>query len=250
MPVMGPEKLQGTSAPVPIYYRLQETLRSKIEAGEWKPGGAIPPERIIAEAYGASVGTVKKALQNLVNSGYLIRVQGKGTFVAGTTLRKGSLRYYRMQRALDDEPADLTIRFLGIRETAGAADVKRNLGLPAKERLFELRRLFLWGDKPVVYSVSSLPKRLFKDLNRLPEIRLKDRTLYETIEKIYGLPTLRNQELFGAAGAGAAAAEALAVPKGSPVLTIEMLSFTYRDVPYEYRLSYCVTTERKIFSEI
>ncbi len=46
--------------PVPAYYRLQESLREKIEEMQWRPGEIIPSERLIAQEYSLSAGTVKK----------------------------------------------------------------------------------------------------------------------------------------------------------------------------------------------
>lgn len=238
------------ATPLPAYYRLQETLKDKIENGEWKPGESIPPERIIAADSRLSVGTVKKALQNLVYEGLLYRVQGKGTFVAGTTLRRGSLRYYRMMKTFNDEIAALSIKFLGIRAVDGFPAATRSLALPDREKLFRIRRVFYADGAPVVYTNSFLPCRLFSGLNELPQTLFEKTTLYEAIEKKYGLPCFYNEELFGAVPADAETAKALGLKKGAPVLYIEMRAFTYKDLPYEYRVSYCVTDRRKIFAEI
>jgi GntR family transcriptional regulator len=244
------EMLGTTGAPLPAYYRLQEALRGKIEDGHWKPGEAIPPERLITEEYRISAGTVKKALGNLVDEGYLYRVQGKGTFVGRSTLRRESLRYYRLVKEFGEDMAELQVRLVGIREVKGFEPANRFLGIPANQALFEMRRLFSSDEKPLVYSVSYISKSMFKDFEKTTASRLENSTFYEIMEKNYGLPTIRNQELFGAAPADAKTAGVLKIGKGEPVLTIEMLSYTYKNVPYEYRLSYCVTSGHRIFAEI
>lgn len=246
----GNELLHKIGAPLPAYYRLQEALRRKIEDGQWKPGEAIPSERLITEEYRVSVGTVKKALGNLVGEGYLHRVQGKGTFVGKSTLRQESLRYYRMVRDFGDEMADLAVRLIGIQEVRGFEPANRLLGLSADEGLFELKRLFSLAEKPVVSAVSYIPQALFRDFDRIPASDFEQSTFYEVIEKKYGLPTIRNQELFGAAPADAQTARALKIETGAPVLTIEMLSYTYKNVPYEYRWSHCTTSGHRILAEI
>jgi GntR family transcriptional regulator len=244
------EILQRAGAPLPAYYRLQEALRGKIEDGHWKPGEAIPSERLITEEYKISVGTVKKALGNLVDEGYLYRVQGKGTFVGRNTLRMESLRYYRLVKEFGEDMAELQVRLLGIREIKGFEPANRYLKITQDETLFEMRRLFCSDIKPVVYAVSYISKTMFKDFDKTPASRLENSTFYEVMEKDYGLPTIRNQELFGAALADAKTAGILKLGKGEPVLTIEMLSYTYKNVPYEYRLSYCLTSGHRLFAEI
>ncbi len=245
------EVLNGVGgAPLPAYYRLQEALRGKIEDGHWKPGEPIPSERLITEEYKISVGTVKKALGNLVGEGYLYRVQGKGTFVGRSTLRQESLRYYRMVREFNDGMAELEVRLLGIKEIQGFEPANRFLEISTDMKLYEIKRVFSSDQRPVVYAVSYISRGMFKDFDRVALSCLDKSTLYETVEKNYGLPTIRNRELFGATRADARTAGILNIEKGEPVLTIEMLSYTYKSVPYEYRLSYCVTSAHRILAEI
>lgn len=246
----GKELLQKIGAPLPAYYRLQEALRRKIEDGQWKPGEAIPSERLITEEYQISVGTVKKALGNLVDEGYLHRVQGKGTFVGKSILRQESLRYYRMVRDFGDEMANLAVKLIGIKAVRGFDPANRFLGLSKDDELFELKRLFSLAEKPVVSAVSYIPQALFRDFDRLDAADFEKSTFYEVIERKYGLPTIRNQELFGAAPADTETARVLKIEKGAPVLTIEMLSYTYKNVPYEYRWSHCATSGHRILAEI
>ncbi len=242
--------IRPIETPVPVYFRLYEALKKKIEEGEWKPGQLIPSERLIAGEYQVSIGTVRKAVLNLVYEGYLYRLQGKGTFVAGTKLRKDSLRYYRMRETLDGGEAELEIRFISLKSVRGFDPAGTLLGHRRDAPLFELRRLFLHDGKPIVYSESYLPKELFRDFDRCPSARFEKSTLYEMVEQTYGLPCIYNQELFGAVAAEGTPAKMLGTDSGSPLLYIEMRSFTYKDRPYEYRRSYCVTGTRRIYAEI
>lgn len=235
--------------PIPRYYRLQDTLLRHIESGSLSPGSSIPPERILAESYGVSIGTAKKAILNLVHEGYLYRVQGKGTFVTGTTLRRESLRYYRFLEKFGDTEKELSIRLIGLRKIPGFQPVNAYLQIKPAQELFELKRIFLLGKSPVVFSASYLPVLLFRGIDTAPTFHFEQKTLYGTIEEKFGLPTIYNQELIGAAYPPAEAARLLGVEKKHPVLFVEMLAFTYRDRPYEYRRAYCVADSRKVFRQ-
>jgi len=90
---------------------------------------------------------------------------------------------------------------------------------------------------------------LFLGIDKIPASHFEQKTLYATIEEKFGLPTIYNRELIGAAFPPAEAVRVLRVQKNRPVLLIEMLAFTYRDRPYEYRRAYCVTDSRKIFRQ-
>ncbi|MBW1697712.1 MAG: GntR family transcriptional regulator [Deltaproteobacteria bacterium] len=237
-------------APIPVYYRLQRTIQEDIETGRWKPGECIPSEKALAEQHHVSIGTVKKALLNLAHEGYLYRLQGKGTFVAGTTLQRESLRYYRLLKQFGGTEASLTVRLLNINTIRCFKPVTRYLGMTGNQKLFEIKRLFLSDETPVVYHISYLPVKMFQALDELPKSLFEKITMYKALEKHYGLPTIYNHELFTTIRADVEISKRLKIPKASPILFIEMLSFTYKDRPYEYRKSYIATTERKIFREI
>ena len=78
---------------VPLYYQLQEQLKEQIESGVWKPGERLPSEPELARRYGISRVVVRQALAILEDDRQLIRVQGRGTFVAEPKLdtRAGGL---------------------------------------------------------------------------------------------------------------------------------------------------------------
>ena len=235
--------------PLPMYYRLQALILRDIESGRWGPGSMIPPERQLVESYGLSIGTVKKAILNLVNEGYLYRIQGKGTFVTGTTLRRESLRYYRFLEDFGDKEQELSVQLTGIRKVSGFQPANSHLGIKPAQPLFELKRIFYWKDRPVVFCTSYLPAALFQGIDQIPASHFAQKTLYLTIEEKFGFPTIFNRELIGAELPPAEAALVLRIQRNRPVLFIEMLAFTYRDRPYEYRRAYGVTGSRKIFRQ-
>ena len=67
-------------------------LEARIAAGEWPPGAAIPSEKELSTCYCVSVGTVRRAIDPLVDKGLLRRRQGSGTYVGGPrAARQGRL---------------------------------------------------------------------------------------------------------------------------------------------------------------
>lgn len=65
----------------PLYYQLENILRTRIESGEVLPGQRLPTEQELSRDYKLSRATVRQALAALVSEGLLYRKQGKGTFV-------------------------------------------------------------------------------------------------------------------------------------------------------------------------
>jgi GntR family transcriptional regulator, N-acetylglucosamine utilization regulator len=67
---------------VPLYHHLKNSLMEEIQEGKWQPGEMVPSESELAKLYSVSRTTVRQAIGDLVSSGYLVRQQGKGTFVS------------------------------------------------------------------------------------------------------------------------------------------------------------------------
>ena len=73
---------------IPFYLQIKRYLKQKLVLNELKPGDIIPSERELTERFAMSRSTVRKAIDELVYEGYLVKVQGKGTFVAKHDLEK------------------------------------------------------------------------------------------------------------------------------------------------------------------
>lgn len=71
-----------SDAPAPIYQRVKQAIVSQIRAGVWKPHQRVPSESELTNELGVSRMTINRALRELTSEGFLIRMQGVGTFVA------------------------------------------------------------------------------------------------------------------------------------------------------------------------
>lgn len=82
MPEPPPPEIDRDGA-VPVYVQVAEHMAGRIESGEWAPGRRIPPERELAEWYGVSYDSVRRATALLRERGLIETVHGRGTFVKG-----------------------------------------------------------------------------------------------------------------------------------------------------------------------
>jgi GntR family transcriptional regulator len=244
------EKKTLMSGPIPVYYQLQNELKKYIEDGVWAPGEPIPSSRNIAETYDVSMGTVQKAVANLEKEKYLYCVQGKGTFVGTTAINKESIRYTLLREDFEGNDLQFKIKLIGIDKVDGFQPANRFLKIAKNEALYRIRRVFVSSSGPIVYAISYLPCSMFEGFEAKAAKSLSRTTMYEAIEMEYGLPTVKNKELFSIALADEETAKVLQIQKGSPVLFVEMLSSTYKEQPYEYRLGYWQTEKRKLYREL
>lgn len=65
----------------PLHEQVRGLILSRIERGDWPAGAPIPPEVHLSREFGVSIGTVRKAMDQLARDRILVRERGRGTFV-------------------------------------------------------------------------------------------------------------------------------------------------------------------------
>ncbi len=217
----------------PLYQQIKGLITRDLQAGVWKPGEAIPSEQDLAARFKVSQGTVRKAVDELAAGNLLIRRQGKGTFVATHAEATTQYRFLRLQP--DDGGAlPMARRLIDCRKLRAPADVARAFAGKTGDAVLQLRRLLLAQGKPVVFDEIWLPGTLFKGLSseRLADFK---GPMYGMFEADFGVTMIRAEEKIRAQAADAQTAQWLAVEAGTPLLSVERLSFTYGDRPVELR---------------
>ena len=225
----------GEAAPAfsPLYQQIKGLITRELQAGQWKPGEAIPSELDLAARFKVSQGTVRKAIDELAAENLLVRRQGKGTFVATHAEQQVQYRFLRLT-ADDGVTPDMERRLIDCSRLRAPAPVARALDCKSGDAVVLLRRLLVAQAKPVVFDEIWLPGTLFKGLTaeRLADYK---GPMYGMFEAEFGVRMIRAEEKIRAVAADAASADVLAVPEGTPLLSVERLSFTYGDKPVELR---------------
>ncbi|TXH95334.1 MAG: GntR family transcriptional regulator [Pseudomonas sp.] len=219
----------------PLYQQIKALILRSLQAGEWRPGEAIPSELELAARFKVSQGTVRKAVDELAAENLLMRRQGKGTFVATHAEEQVQFRFLRLVPDHPDQSPDASRReFLDCRRLRAPADVARALQLKSGDMVVEVRRVLHFAGQPVVLDDIWLPGHLFKGLtaDRLSQYQ---GPMYGLFESEFGVRMIRAEEKIRAVLADAAVASVLQVEVGSPLLSVERLSFTYGDQPVELR---------------
>jgi len=218
--------------PAPLYEQIRQLIVAALAAGEWRPGDALPSEPALAERFGASTGTVRRALDELAAENLVERRQGSGTFVSTHAEPRQQFRFLRL--VADDEAGSFTRELLGCRRLRATAEIARALGLRTSEPVIEVRRLLHRRGRPVVLDELWLPERHFEGLTA-EIIEGHPGALYALFEARFGVHMVRAQEKLRAVAATPEAAGLLRVPEGAPLLSVERLAFTYGDRPVELR---------------
>jgi GntR family transcriptional regulator len=144
---------------VPLYFQIAEILKDRIEAATWQAGDRFPSERELIEEFGVSRTAIRPALQLLESDGELVRIKGKGTFVAPP---KTALAVQGLARLLSRPlPGDTTVRILAVTERRPEPNVREVLGL-GRRRMRNVTALATRGGVPMFLcdsfsSVDELP---------------------------------------------------------------------------------------------
>jgi GntR family transcriptional regulator len=217
----------------PLYRQIKALITRSLEAGEWRPGEAIPSEVELAARFKVSQGTVRKAIDELATDNLVVRRQGKGTFVATHAEEGVQFRFLRLA-ADDGQAAAAERRFIDCRRLRAPSDIARTLDLKSGDAVVLIRRVLKFRGAPVVLDDIWLPGQLFRGLTaeRLSGYR---GPMYGLFESEFGVRMIRAAEKIRAVAADATAAELLGMPVGAPLLSVERLSMTYGDKPVEFR---------------
>ena len=225
----------------PLYQQIKALITRSLQGGEWKPGQAIPSEMELAARFKVSQGTVRKAIDELAGENLLVRRQGKGTFVATHAEEGTQYRFLRLHADSGTE-AGLQRRLLDCRRMRASADIVRALELKSGETAVQVRRLLLAQEGPVVLDDIWLPGPLFKGLTSEKLAGYRG-PMYRLFETEFGVRMIRAEERIRAVPAERSSSELLGVAEGSPLLSVERVSYSYGDTPVEWRRGLYSTAE-------
>jgi GntR family transcriptional regulator len=124
---------------VPLYYQLQELLKQQIESGVWRTGDALPSEPQLAARLGVSRVVVRQALAILEDDRQIIRVRGRGTFVAPPKLEHRAGGLSRLLAAPRER--DLTIHVLDSQAVPGERSIRDRLQVDEADEVLRITTL-------------------------------------------------------------------------------------------------------------
>lgn len=229
------QNLTDQDGRLPLYQRLRDDLSAKIAGQFWRPGEALPSEQVLASQYGVASGTIRKAIESLVQEGQLERRQGSGTFVRRPDFRSSLARFFRYA-STESGHAMPEGRVQELHLVTPEPMVAQKLALPDKARAVFLDRLRLLDGAPLLAEEIWLPEDRFASLLEIPPTGFGD-LLYPLYERHCGQVIARAHERLTAEPATTLVAGKLEIPVGSAVIVIERLAFGYDDTPLEWRRS-------------
>jgi GntR family transcriptional regulator len=238
----------GSLTFAPLYKEVKKRLTRSLSAGEWKPGEAIPSESRLAERFDVSIGTIRKAIDELVAERILLRHQGRGTFVATHTEDRTLFYFFHIVGKDDSRELPVT-ELLSFRKARSTSAEDERLGLARGATIFRINNVLKLAGKPVIFDDIVVPAEAFPDLDE-GTFGAREGTIYGLYQARYGINVVRISERLSADHAPAHVAAVLGMTAEVPALVIKRVAYTYDDVPIEYRVSWVNTEKHEYLSDL
>lgn len=219
--------------PEPLWFQVEEAIRAIIKSGEWATGDQIPAEDRLCALFGVSRITLRHALRNLEESGLLRREHGRGTFVRSTTLVAGTRELTSFTQEMGNIGVVAGSRLLDCSLTKADAAAAAALELEEGDPVVRIRRLRLGNNEPIGIQTAQLAGA------RVPgflDSGLLQGSLYEALERRYGIVAMEARESYRVGTVPAADADLLGLAVGTPAFIVERVSIDERG-PFEFTIS-------------
>jgi GntR family transcriptional regulator len=220
--------------PVPLHHQVYLDLRAALDHGEWRSGDLLPPERQLAERYGCSLITVRRALSELTHENRIQRARGRGTTVLPPRIERDFGGTLSFTEEMEDRGLDPETRVVAARPESAGEVVAAALAIEPGSPTLYLERLRVAGGEPLLLEGVHLPAERFPGLLASD---LEHGSLYDLLARRYGTRVVRAREALEPVLLRAREARLLDLPARTPALLIEGTAFDADGTPVEFARS-------------
>ena len=231
------------------YQEVKQKITEDLVRGRFPVGQALPAEKDFAKELNVSIGTLRKAVDELVIEGIVIRRQGIGTFVVEHDLKR--LLYYFFHVVRHDAEKKVHPKVALVSFSSALANKEEAVKLLIKEGapVWRIVNCLYLDGQCVMIDHITLDKRRFQKLTRLDFIN-RAGSIYQLDQANHGQTVVRTSERLRASLAGKQHSEWLGLKPESPVLTIRRTALGILNEPIEWRISTLNTSSHEYFSEL
>ena len=203
-----------------LYRRVKRQLITDIQSGLAAPGAALPSEADLARRFEVSIGTVRRAVDELVAEHVLVRQQGRGTFVGKLDRERFMYQFFKI--APREGPGEFPdVRMLGFCKSNATQSEAMTLKLQGQ---------------PVIHDHIVIAQQMFPGLTQA-KFAARTSTIYGFYQTDFGITIVEADERVRAETASEESTRQLNLPSGSPILRIERTAYTFDRQPAELRIS-------------
>lgn len=218
-----------------LYRQVKRQLINDIQSGLAAPGAALPNEKDLALRFNVSVGTVRRAVDELVAEHVLLRQQGRGTFVGKLDRERFMFQFFKIApRTGPSEFPD--VRLHKFSKSSASRTEALALGLHGTQSVFRIENVLYLKGRPVIHDQIAIAAAMFPGLTQAA-FTARTTTIYGHYQAAYGITIVEADERVRAELAKPESAQLLNLDPANPVLCIERVAYTFDRKPAEFRTS-------------
>lgn len=218
-----------------LYRQVKRQLINDIQSGLAAPGAALPNERDLALRFNVSIGTVRRAVDELVAEHVLIRQQGRGTFVGKLDRERFMFQFFKI--APRDGPSEFPdVRLHRFSKSSATQAEAQALGLHGAQSVFRIDNVLHLKGHPVIHDRIAIAVAMFPGLTKAA-FAARTTTIYGHYQSAFGVTIVEADERVRAELVSPESAELLNLDAATPVLCIDRVAYTFDRKPAEFRTS-------------
>ena len=216
------------------YFQIEQDIINAIKSGELQPGDKVDSESVLKKKYNVSTITVRKAFNDLINEGYLIGVQGVGTFVAKKQMIRG-LTSISFSDELLQQGYEIDMHIDKIKEVINAS-IADQLDIPHDQSMVCVQRIRLANNEPIAYQSSFVDSRIFS-LDQAKKI-YENKSFYKTLAEYKIVPVWVNENYSIKEVNDSKIAKLMNIKKNTNSFFVKRIAFNEFDEIIEYAETY------------
>jgi len=229
---------------LPQYKKVYEILRKHILEGVYNEGDLLPSENELCLVHKVTRPTIRKALDRLVNEGYIKKQQGKGSIVAGRPKGVGILSLTGTTSAIGQE--NLITKII-VKPEFRQWDKALSFSITEQEKeagCIYLERLRFVDNKPVFFDITMIPNL---NLPRFSSLKFENRSLFDILRTKYQIEVIGGEQKIQATTGDEKLQKLFNVDAGHPVLQLDRKIETSRIGLTIYSQVVCNTSEYALY---
>jgi GntR family transcriptional regulator, N-acetylglucosamine utilization regulator len=229
-----------------LYHQVYLDLRASLDDGKRQPGDRIAPERELADQYGVSVITVRRALDELAREQRIERTRGRGTFVLPPRIDRNLDEPLTFTEEMQRRGMDPQTRLIAARDEVAGEAVAAGLQLELGAPTVFIERLRVADGQPLLLEQVHLSSQRFPGLLGAD---LERESLYAVLKERYGAVVARTRETFEPVLLRKREAGLLSIKKRQPALQVEGVAYDKDGAPVEFSRTFVRGDRTRYFVE-
>jgi GntR family transcriptional regulator len=231
------------------YQEVKQKITEDLVRGRFPMGQALPAEKDFAKELDVSIGTLRKAVDELVAEGIVTRRQGKGTYVVEHNIKRLLYYFFHIVRHDAEKKVYPKVELASFLSVVANKEEALKLAIKEGSPIWRITNKLHLDGKCVMVDQISLDKKRFKKLT-LDDFVSREGSIYQLYQMHYGQTIVRTSERLRVALVSKQHAEWLNLSSTSPVLIIRRVALGIQDEPLEWRVSTLNTNSHEYFSEL